>query len=442
MTERQLDRRGFFKLMGSAAATAAIPTLPSIGSAAGDPPTRLIIFFTPNGTIKDNWRPNNTENLSIPNDGILAPLEPHKDKVLVVDGLDMESTNHGPGDGHQKGMGHMLTGTELQPGGQFQGGGNSGTVGWADNMSVDQFIANKTHNKEPFKSIEFGVQSGGPNVWSRMIYSGPAQPVEPVQDPFKAFDRLFGSVIKDKRQREKAKARRKSVLDFVQKDLQSLESKVSSADRKRLRQHLTSVRDIEKRLMTGNANGVACKEPNTGQRFNPQDNKNFPQTGRLMLDMIVSAFSCGLTRVASIQWDRSVGQVLPSWLGISDRHHDMSHEDDKYKSELTKLNRWYAEQFKYLLDKLDSVKEGNGTMLDNTAVLWCNELGDGSRHSRSDMPFVLAGGGGGHFKTGKFLQIDRNHNDLLVSLCNSMGLQETSFGNPAYCNGPLREIEA
>jgi len=444
MSSALFNRRGFMKLVGATAASAALPMMPSVARAAeGDgAPTRLIIFFTANGTIRSRWRPEGSgSNFTIPDDGILTPLREVKDKVLIVDGMDLRSTRAGPGDGHQRGMGHMLTGKELLPGDDFEGGGG-GSVGWARGPSVDQYIAEQVHDGERFKSVNFGVQSGGPNVWSRMSYQGDANPVEPNQDPFNSFDRLFAPVLENKEKLERIRARRKSVLDFLQTDLDKVRKKASPQDRKRLEQHLTSVREIERRLMTGNDQGIVCKPPDRGGRFNPQANDNYPQTGRLMMDMIVAALSCQLTRVATLQWDRSVGQVEPSWLGINERHHDMSHEDGKFEQQLVELNRWYAEQFAYLVKNLDAIDEPNddGSLLDHSVVLWCNELGDGSRHSRSDMPFVLAGGGAGHFKTGQYLRIDKPHNDLLTSLCNSMGVPDQSFGDERFCNGPLDEI--
>jgi hypothetical protein len=443
MSDSNMDRRNFLKMAGAAAAgAAAIPAVPSLGWGDETPPTRLVIFFSANGTIKDRWRPNGTgSQYTIPDDGILTPLRSVKDKLLVVDGIDMESTNSGPGDGHQRGMGHMLTGTEILEGDKFDGGGDNGTVGYAGGISVDQFIAEKVHDGERFKSLEFGVQSGRPNVWSRMSYKGPGQPVEPEQDPFRAFDNIFKPVVQNQQKMQRIRSRRKSVLDFVKEDLEKVKKRASKRDRERVDRHTSAIRELERQLMTGNDEGVACEPPNRGSRFDPGDSRNYPKTGRTMMDMIVGALACRLTRVASIQWDRSVSGIAPTWLGIDEGHHSMSHEDGRWEEELVEVNRWYAEQFAYLVKELDSIPEGDGTVLDNTVVLWCNELGDGSSHTRTDMPIVIAGGGG-HFETGKFMEVDRPHNDLLTSVCRSMGVEVTSFGNDQFCRGPMTDIVA
>ena len=156
------------------------------------------------------------------------------------------------------------------------------------------------------------------------------------------------------------------------------------------------------------------------------------------------SLACDLTRVASIQWSTSVSNKVFSWLGISEGHHDLSHEGDTNgdaQSKLIQINTWYAEQFAYLVAALKAVPEGDGTMLDNTVILWCNELGIGNLHSRTDVPYVLAGGCGGYFKTGRHLQYDgENHNNLMVSLCNAMDVNVSTFGNPAYCTGPLSKL--
>ncbi len=441
---RAMRRRTFLKALGvGALGGACLPLLESVGtSAPASFPNRLIIFFSANGTIPDAWRPDGEgagSAWSIPDDGILAPLQRHKQDLLVIEGVDMLSARHGPGDGHQTGMGHMLTGTELLNG-PFQGG-NGGSAGYAGGISVDQYIANNIHDGEPYKSLEFGVQCGGPNNWSRMSYAGPDQPIEPAQNAHSAFDRIFASQSMSEERARQLRNRRASVLDFVGEDLNKISKKVSAEDRSRIEQHLTSVREVEQRLLTGDGNGVACMEPNRGQPFDSSKHENYAATGDLMMDMIVSALACGTTRVASMQWSRSVSNITLPWAGVgNDRHHDLSHEGDgntTAKNKLIKINTWYAERFAALLDKLKAVPEGDGTLLDHTTVVWCNELGKGNSHTRNNVPYVIAGGGTG-WATDRYMRFDMQpHNDFLVSLSNAMGVPTQTFGNPAYCNGPL-----
>jgi hypothetical protein len=436
-----MDRRSFLKTLGLGMAGAAtLPLMPSLGTPApGEFPTRVVIFFSANGTIPWRWRPTGGEtDWTIPDDGILTPLRSYKDDLLILDGIDMISARNGPGDGHQRGMGHMLTGTELGTG-EFTGG-NGELAGYAGGISVDQFIAQQIHDGEMFDSVELGVKCGGPTTWSRMSSKGYNRPVEPVQDPYTIYDRIFGALEQDAAQRDRIRNRRASVLDFVREDLRQVKQRASTYDRDRLDQHLTSIREIERQLNTGNDEGFACEAPNLGSQFDPTKEANYPQTGKLMMDMLVSSLACGLTRVASLQWSRSVSQIAHPWASADVRHHDLSHEGDSNTDaveNLVKINRWYAEQFAYLIDKMKQVPEGDNTLLDNTLVVWVNELGKGNSHTRNNVPYVVAGGGG-KWRTGRYLTFDDDpHNNFLVSLCQAMGVETDTFGNPEYCTGTL-----
>ncbi|MCA9581817.1 MAG: DUF1552 domain-containing protein, partial [Myxococcales bacterium] len=168
---------------------------------------------------------------------------------------------------------------------------------------------------------------------------------------------------------------------------------------------------------------------------------NAPAIGKMQMDILVMALACDMTRVGSIQWDNSVGGMTFPHLGITDGHHHFSHfpdTDADAVEKLVRINTWYAEQFAYLLGKMRDVKEGDGTLLDNTCVIWVNELARGNYHDRLNMPFLLAGSAGNHFRTGRFLKRDDSpHNDLYVSLANAYGIETNTFGDPRFCTGPL-----
>lgn len=437
----KLSRRNFLRGLG--ATTVALPLLPSLNASAqtGAFPKRLLIVFSANGTFPSRWRPDGTENnWTIPADGILTPLEPHKDDLIVVEGVDMVSTRFGIGDGHQKGMGHMLTGTELLPG-PFPGGGNAGDAGYAGGISIDQYIAGEVHAGQKFSSLELGVQCGNPTNWSRMCYAGPDQPIAPRTDPYDAFDTIFGDLTADPFGLERLRIKRQSVLDHVKDDLSRVQSRVSASDRQRLDAHATAIRDIEQRLLTGNEFGLACEAPNMGGQIDAGQNDNFGAISDLMIDLAVMSFACNLTPVASIQFSRSVSNTHFGFAGVNARHHDLSHEGDDNTTaveQIVEINRWYASKFARILDLMKQIPEGDGTLLDNTAVVWVNELGKGNSHTRNDMPFIIAGSCGGYFNTGRYLNYsDDPHNNLLVSLANAMGVQTNTFGNPDYCSGPL-----
>jgi hypothetical protein len=328
--------------------------------------------------------------------------------------------------------------------GPFEGG-NGELAGWANGISIDQHIAAVIGNETKFRSLELAVQAGrSANNWNRMSYLGPDQPVPPEGSPYAAFDRIFRDFASPETAGQRA-ARDRVILDAVMDDYDRLLPKVSVADRRKLDAHLTAVREIEGRLgLTPKAALDSCAAPVLNGPENVDSNDNFPAVGRLQTDLLVQSLACDLTRVASLQWNRSVGGARFTWLGGGfDRgHHDYSHDGDENgdtTERLTQINVWYAEQFAYLVEQLDSIPEGEGTLLDNTVVLWCNELGKGNSHTRNNAPYVLAGGAGGYFQTGRYLKYDGNvpHNNLLLSLVQSMGLDDQSFGLPEWCQGPL-----
>lgn len=440
-----LTRRGFLRSATAAGVgAAALPFLTSGASHAAEGfPKRFIVFFSPNGTIPSEWSPDGGET-DFTLRRILAPLEAHREKLLILDGLDMRSTSEGPGDGHQKGMGHMLTGRELLPGDVGGGCDSCAAVSWASGISVDQQIANHIAGDTAFRSLELGVRNGNSsNVWTRMSYRGASEPLPPEDDPYAVFDRVFGGLTGDRFGIERRQAMRQSVVDYLHQDFGDLQARVAREDALRMEQHIDGIRAIERRLTTG-ALGASCVAPDLGERIDTSAIDNMPAVGRMQMDMAAMALACDLTRVVSLQWTKSVGGSSAPWLGISDGHHGLSHEGDSNADavdKLVRINTWYAEQFAYLVDQLDSIPEGDGTLLDNTCVIWVNELGKGNSHTRNNVPIVMAGGAGGSFRTGRCLRYEtKSHNDLLVTLTNAYGIEQDTFGDPRYCDGPMSEL--
>jgi len=439
MTPR-LSRRAF--LRGAGGVAVGLPFLGSLhreARAGGDFPQRFLVFFSPNGTIHDQWVPSGSEN-DFELSRILAPLERHKSNLLILDGIDMESAYHGPGDGHQTGMAHMLTATEI-----IEGDTGGHGMGWGGGISIDQELARNIGTQTRFASLELGVQTGFGELHSRMCYLGANQPLPPEDDPARAFDRIFAGFDPGPGQpqgpseADRLRARRRSILDAVMGDYERLSGRVGREDRVKLEQHLTSIREIEQRLGAPGpeTTGGSCSVPNRPG----VDQSDFEAVGRAHMDMLAMALACDLTRVGSLQWSISTGQTVFSWLGIGDGHHDISHEGDDNAGaveNLVLINTWYAEQFAYLLDRLDELPEGDGTVLDNTVVFWCNELGKGNEHTRRQMPFVLAGGGAGLLRPGRFLSYQGEpHNKLYVALLQQFGIDTDTFGNSDYGSGPL-----
>jgi hypothetical protein len=436
-------RRNF--LRGAAGALIALPFLGSLSRSAKAEvfPKRLVLFFSGNGTIAEAWRPTGTET-SFTLGTILKPLAPYKSKLLILDGIDMEVRKVSAGAAHQAGMGCLWSGTGVLEGNLFPGGGNE-ICGWGGGITIDQHIAKQVGQSTALTSLELGVLAQDSQIRTRMSYLGPEEPVPPECNPVEAFDRIFGDLTAEPEALAQLREERKSILDTVGQDYDALNKRLGTDDQQKLEAHLDAIREIEKTLDKGTGQlGGACELPEIGSPLDPKSQKNMPANGKLMMDLLAMALTCDLTRVASMLWAGATNGVVHTWLGHTNSHHQLSHGTDATsKQRLIEINTWYAEQFAYLLGKLDSVIEGEGTLLDNTVVAWGNELGVGQTHSRTDIPFVLAGGCGGYFDTGRYVTYTGAwHNDLLVSLCNAMDVPLNTFGNPAFCKGPLGKLKA
>ncbi len=455
MTPRYVvNRRRFLKSLGMAVPAAALPILR--GSPALGAPTfpRLAVLWYPNGTIPDAFFPSGPgANYTIPSGGILEPLMPFRAKLNILKGVSANSTDAGPGSAHQKGAVASLTGGHAGAGNM--NGGNNSPSGFADRISVDQYIANKQAGMTRLKTLNAGVKMNGTGNRHAISYLGPNQPVFPTDDPAKLYALAFGNFVKPTAgtdtpdpQVMNLLGERKSVLDFASADLNKLSARLPGDERMRLQRHLESLRDLERQIApsSGGGGGGAGCSPAAPATIDHKADGNYPMVTKLQMDIMFMAMACDQTRLPHLVWNGETSVQTFPWLGINSAHHDMSHQDGNggTRANLIKVGRWFAEQVAYFLGKLDGVMESNGkTMLDNSLVVWTNGLGRGGSHTRKDIPYVLAGSAGGYFNTGKFLQCNNNHNDLLVSMMHAMGLRdERTFGDAKYCTGPLPGLAA
>jgi hypothetical protein len=421
-------------LRGLAGASIALPWLealaPRPAHAAG--PKRFIVWFTPNGTIRDAWVPRGSET-SFELSRILAPLSPFQKDLVVLDGVNMRQASTGPGDGHTKGMCNMLTGRISLPSAQ-----RSDWARGASGPTVDQEIVAKLAPKTRFPSLQLGVESGrGTGAYVTTSYLGGDRPLPNEDRPDRVFTRLFGGGgAGDAEAVRRLAAERRSVLDAVGRTYQGLGPRLSPADRQRLDAHLTELRGLEQRLVPPS---MDARPTNTCGATAPGTGLSFEATGKAMMDLIAFALGCDLTRVVSLQWTRSTSGYVFSFLGARRSHHDLSHSDRTAdaREQLIKINTWYSAQLAYLLGKLRARTEGSGTLLDSTLVMTTNELADGGAHNQFQMPYVLAGRAGGALRTGRFLRSTGNTNQLLNSVLNAFGVESRGFGDARFGSGPL-----
>lgn len=426
-------RRQFIQDLGlSAAALPFIWNLPSLGY-AGTPlrKQRLLIVFSPNGVVpKTFWPQEEGEQFTLPES--LTPLLPFQDRLLTLHGVCNKVL--GDGDNHMRGMSCLLTGVELFPG-NIQGGSHT-PAGWASGISIDQEIKNflqaRPDGRTRFGSLELGVVvPHRADPWTRWVFAGPNQPVAPIDDPYQTFNKLYGRL----RDQEDLT----TVLDDVRVDLQKVRQVASAADRRLLEEHESFVQAMERELASTRQEQVELEPPPLeGGVKNVND--NIPKLTKMQTDLLVNSLACDWARVATLQFTNSVGQARMRWLEIDESHHDLSHEPDsneQAQDKLTRINKWYCEQVAYLVGRLAETPEpgGDGSLLDNTLVVWTNELGKGNSHTLNDIPFVMVGGGLG-FQMGRSLKYQRvAHNRLLLTLAHAFGHHLDKFGKPELCDG-------
>ena len=418
-------------ILGSLAVAGLSPLLKSTRANAltAAAPKRFIVVHVPEGMWGDAPRPT-AAGLG----PILSPLVPFASQVRVLNGLDMKSRDQGPGgDGHHRGVPHMLTGTEML---------NDSQAGGA---SVDQRIADAISGTTRFKSLELGVRIIYGDTNSKCIWSGPGQSLSIETNPFNAYKSIFAGGTGPPTPVENVNLTlRKSALDFSLGEMDGLRAKLGGDDRQRLESYQTSLREIEKRLAALQTPPAVCQPPTQGNAVDPVAMDQYPKVLQLQTDLMISAMQCDLTRVGSLHWGNSNDQCTYPWLGINALGHDLSHNAvADPSSKKLKVYNWYAEQFAYMLGKLSMAKEGAGCMLDNTTILWASEFSDSNGHAANNLMWLLMGNVAGFFRSGSVVACNgRSVNDLHTSLCQAYGIQTSSFGNPAYCAGPLTGIHA
>ncbi len=460
----RLSRRNLMR--GALAGTAAIPLL-DIDRARGQesPPTRLVVMATPNGTRNDLfWPTQQGDSMTFPQ--YTAPLEPHADKLLFLDNITHNPTVVGDngfagamnGSEHARGIGGLLTARPLGTG-TFQS--FMATSGWGSGISIDQHLAKVLNPPTTFPTLELGVHVRDSEVRGRISYTGADQPVPPREDPADVFNALFANAVSaDPADMgsvdpalEQLRAERRSVFDLTLREIERLQGRLGAEDRLKLDAHLTAVRTIEERLSAslasggkGVVEGGGCAVPPAPPSMDLLDDATMEATGQLQMDLAAAALACDQTRIITIQWNYAESEHFFPWLGINASHHDISHQwNGEGYEQYGEIHVWFAEQLAYLLTKLDSYQEGDGTLLDNTVVFWGTEIGESPQHDLRRMPYLLAGGGGGKLDTGRVVTYGegnaKDNNQLLVTLAQVMGASEvTTFGDESGATGDLPDL--
>jgi hypothetical protein len=420
------------KFLGGAGAMIALPFLSSLHSRTArgaDPgvPRRFVGFYLPCGIVMSNFTPA-MEGPAWTSQ-ILAPLDTHRSKLLVLTGVDNKPGRSDGGGDHAAGTGSFLTAKHVKK-----------TAGSdiLNGVSLDQVLAKTLSEGLPLPSLELGTEPGSAVgdcdtgyscAYARSIaWSGPTSPLPKQTNPAAVFDRLFAGYDPDASAAEvqKRKLYRTSVLDGALGEADSLRSKLGRTDQAKLDEYLTAVRELETRI----AKPVKVCRPGT----RPSGTLAFHERSRAMIDLIAIAFECDLTRVVTFMLGNAGSNNAHTQIGISDGHHTLSHHMGSADSlsKLTQINIWEMGELAYLLGKLQAIDDGNGvTALDNSIVYCSSEIEDGDAHRHTNLPVIVAGGGGGTIATGTHRRYTGGPPmaDLFIAIAGGLGVNLTSFGD-------------
>lgn len=453
----QISRRKMLKGMGACIAlpyleAMSIPRIPY--GQKGPFPTRSAYLFMPNGVHPDRWTPEKFGS-EFELSPLLQPLAPHKQDLLILGQLMNKNSTVEGVDGHYARTANLLTSMPIQKtiGDNINSGG----------ISVDQLIAEKIGHETLFPSLEYGldrIKTGvDTNVGYTLLYASsiawktPTQPLSKEIDPRLAFERLFKNYIPGKEAKEDPW--KKSILDMVMDDAKNLKNNLGRSDQDKLEEYLESIRSIEKRIVNeenkekfeANITDDIKKELiRVDQRIDEYaemyEGVDVTEKTRLMLDIMALAFWSDATRVSTFMFGNSVSNRNFSFLnGVSGNHHSISHhmDNEEKMEEYALINHWHIEQYAYFLSKLKSIKEGDGTLLDNSMIMFASGLRDGNRHSPYNLPVLMAGKGGGKLKTGQNLEFGKNTPlaNLYLTMLQNMNFEVDRF---ADSNGILSAI--
>jgi len=439
MANTTISRRKMLKGLG---VTMSLPWLEAMGplNAWSDQPAdgkqdkavpnRMAFLYVPNGKNMVDWTPKK-EGAGYDLPAILKPLSKVQKKLQVLTGLTADKARaHGSGGGdHARALAAFLTGAHPKK--------TDGTD-IRNGISVDQAAAQAMGNKVPLSSFELGAEAGAMAgncdsgyscvYSSTMSWRSATQPLPKEVNPKLAFERLFGGG--NSADRAKRDTTRKSILDFVREDSKDLNRKLSVNDVRKLDEYFTAIRDIELRIERA-ANLPPIQTPDyPAPKGIPG---NYEEHIRLMCDLIVLAFQADVTRVTTFVLANEGSNKPYPFIKVSEGHHDLSHHGGKAekKEKIRSINIFHTRQLAYLLEKLDNVKEAEGTLLDHSMIAYGSANSDGNAHNHDDLPILLAGGGCGTLKPGRHVRYadETPLANLWISLLNRMDIKIAQLGD-------------
>jgi hypothetical protein len=415
----------FESLIRSGSAMAA-STMPTAASSATGAPVRMAFVYFPNGAIQPNWWPTG-EGKDLQLARTMKPLESVRDSIQILAGLDHQNATPGPdgaGD-HARASGSFLTGVRVKK-----------TAG-ADihcGVSIDQVVANQLGHLTRFPSLELtcdsvrksgNCDSGYSCAYQHNLsWQSPTTPVAPEPNPRLVFERLFGAGLPGQRASslQMRKQQQRSILDFVREDAATLDSDLGSRDRAKLDEYLTSVREIEKRIESAEQFG---KTPDPSRPTPDGIPAGFKNHIQLMYEMMILAFQTDSTRIATFLLEHEGGNRAFPEIGIPEGHHYLSHHRNQKDmiDKVAEIDLFYMQEFARFIEKMKAAKDVDGqSLLANSMIVYGSGHADANRHSHTNLPVLLAGGGGGSLKPGRYVKFDgQPMTNLFLSMADRMG---------------------
>ena len=447
VTGRHLPRRTFLKGLGTAV---ALPMLDAMTPAfarpvsAGTAPTRLSFVYVPNGVTLNQWTPS-AAGRTFEFSRILKPLEPFRDRTMVLTGLAQQNGNalgDGPGD-HARAAACYLTGVHPKKtaGADIQNG-----------VSVDQIAAAHIGTETRFPSIELGCDesrtvgncdSGYSCAYTNSVsWRSPTLPMPPETNPRLAFERMFGGLDAglDPETRARRRRQRRSILDLVADRTNALVSTLGPSDRLKVDEYLTSVREIERRIQLAEQD---TREITPDFEMPSGVPVTFAEYAALMYDIQAVAFQADLTRVATLMIGREGSLRTYPEIGVPDPHHPLTHHQNNpdWIEKITKVNTFHMELFSKFIGRLRSMPEGDGTVLDHSIIVYGSGISDGNEHTHEDLPVLLVGGGGGVLGNRHVVyEANTPMTNLYLTLLDRIGVRQESIGDSTGQIAHLSEV--
>jgi hypothetical protein len=429
VTKKSLARRSFLRGIGT---TLALPLLDAMtpafaATSAAKPAVRTAFVYIPNGAIMELWTPA-ADGTGFELTPTLKALEPLRDHLNVITGLAQingRALGDGAGD-HARAGATWLTGVHPK----------KSEVDIHAGVSADQIAARELGKFTQLASLELGLEapslagdcdSGYSCAYTNTIsWSNPTTPLPVEVNPRAVFERLFGDgESTDPAVRLAAMKEQSSILDYISGDVARLSPGLGNRDRNKLDQYLDAIRDVERRIQKAEEQNATLKMPLMERPSGVPE--EFADHARLMTDLMVLAFQADMTRVVSFMFAREGSNRPYRSIGVSDGHHSVTHHqhDPEKIAKVAKINAFHVQNLAYMLEKLRSTRDGDGTLLDHSQILYGSSISDGNAHTHHDLPLVLAGGAAGQIKGGRHIRYPKETpmNNLLLTMLDQAGVR-------------------